>query len=154
MNLHRPGLRGKLALAIALVLLTALGITYVAVYRGTGSELSSRTDNELAQEVDRISTRLESAAGEDPDAYTRRARTITSAENFGPELAAIIFGWIFTGHQLGAASAAFLAGLSRSVFDTYLPALVSAGGLCILAALLILTIERKPAGRLAPAGGA
>ncbi|MCB0859699.1 MAG: HAMP domain-containing protein [Solirubrobacterales bacterium] len=84
MNLHRPGLRGKLALAIALVLLTALGITYVAVYRGTGSELSSRTDNELAQEVDRISTRLESAAGEDPDAYTRRARTITSAENFGP----------------------------------------------------------------------
>ncbi len=75
-----------------------------------------------------------------------------SAENFGPELAAIVFGWIFTGHQIGAASAAFLAGASRSAFETYLPALVSAGGLCILAALLILTIDRKPAGRLVPAG--
>jgi len=75
-----------------------------------------------------------------------------SAENFGPELAAIVFGWIFTGHQLGAASAAFLAGLARSTFDTYLPALVGAGGLCILAALLILTVDRKPAGRLVPAG--
>lgn len=84
MNPARPGLRGKLALAIALVLLVALGITYIAVYRGTGSELSSRTDDELAQEVDRISTRLANVPAEGPKAYTHRANTITSGEKFGP----------------------------------------------------------------------
>src|SRR5690606_40504322 len=29
-----------------------------------------------------------------------------AAERFGPEKAGIVFGWIFTGHQVGAAAAA------------------------------------------------
>ena len=76
-----------------------------------------------------------------------------SASHFGPEMAAIVFGWVFTGHQLGAASAAFLAGASRSAFETYMPAFFGAGILCLLAALLILTVERRPGGRLVPAAG-
>src|SRR4029077_4305542 len=35
-----------------------------------------------------------------------------TAQRFGPERANLVFGWIFAGHQLGAASAAFGAGLS------------------------------------------
>jgi len=73
-----------------------------------------------------------------------------AAERFGPERAAIVFGWVFTGHQLGAAAATYLAGATRTGFDTYLPALFAAGMLCLVAAALILTLSR-PAPRLAPA---
>lgn len=65
-----------------------------------------------------------------------------SAGQFGAERAAIVFGWVFMGHQLGAASATLLAGATRTAFETYLPALLTAGALCLAAALLILTIER------------
>ena len=70
-----------------------------------------------------------------------------TAQRFGPERANLVFGWIFTGHQLGAASAAFGAGLSRTVLATYLPAFFLAGALCIVAALIALAISRaaKPA---------
>src|SRR5262245_60595286 len=52
------------------------------------------------------------------------------------------FGWVFAGHQLGAATAAFGAGLSRTLLDTYLPAFVIAGALCLVAALLAPTLAR------------
>jgi MFS family permease len=68
-----------------------------------------------------------------------------TAQRFGPERANLVFGWIFTGHQLGAASAAFGAGLSRTVLATYLPAFFVAGALCVVAALIALAISRaKP----------
>src|SRR6266403_4503287 len=67
-----------------------------------------------------------------------------AAERFGPEKASLIFGWIFAGHQLGAATAAFGAGLSRTVLATYLPAFFAAGALCIIAALITLAISRHP----------
>ena len=38
-----------------------------------------------------------------------------TAQRFGPERANLVFGWIFAGHQLGAATAAFGAGLSRTL---------------------------------------
>jgi MFS family permease len=66
-----------------------------------------------------------------------------TAQRFGPERANLVFGWIFAGHQLGAATAAFGAGLSRTVLETYLPAFFIAGALCIVAALITLTISRQ-----------
>jgi hypothetical protein len=45
---------------------------------------------------------------------------------------------------LGAATAAFGAGLSRTVLATYLPAFFAAGALCIVAALITLAISRYP----------
>lgn len=84
MKLPLPGLRGKLAISIALVLLIALGFTFIAVYRGTGSELNSRTDTELEQGVDQVEARLEVGDADDPAGYTARAHTITSVESFGP----------------------------------------------------------------------
>ncbi|QUT04211.1 MFS transporter [Sphingobium phenoxybenzoativorans] len=64
-----------------------------------------------------------------------------TADRFGPERANVVFGWIFAGHQLGAASAAFGGGLSRTALNSYLPAFIAAGALCILAALLALAIR-------------
>src|SRR5438105_2599648 len=68
-----------------------------------------------------------------------------TAQKFGPERANLVFGWIFAGHQLGAGAAAFGAGLSRTIYATYLPAFFVAGALCIVAALIVLAISRpKP----------
>jgi hypothetical protein len=65
-----------------------------------------------------------------------------TAQRFGAERANLVFGWIFAGHQLGAGAAAFGAGLSRTVYLTYLPAFFIAGALCIAAALMVLSISR------------
>jgi MFS family permease len=65
-----------------------------------------------------------------------------TAQRFGAERANLVFGWIFAGHQLGAGSAAFGAGLSRTVLASYLPAFFVAGALCIIAALLAISISR------------
>jgi len=67
-----------------------------------------------------------------------------TAQRFGPERANLVFGWIFAGHQLGAATAAFGAGLSRTLLATYLPAFFLAGALCIVASLIVLAIARQP----------
>ncbi|MFJ3485070.1 MFS transporter [Pseudomonas sp. NPDC090202] len=63
-----------------------------------------------------------------------------AAQRFGAERANIVFGWVFAGHQLGAAFAAFGAGWTRTNFATYLPAFFIAGLLCVIAALIALSI--------------
>jgi MFS family permease len=65
-----------------------------------------------------------------------------TADRFGRERTPIVFGWIFAGHQIGAATAALGAGLSRTEFASYLPAFFIAGALCLLAAALVLTIAK------------
>ncbi|MCC8971817.1 MFS transporter [Bradyrhizobium brasilense] len=65
-----------------------------------------------------------------------------TAQRFGAERANLVFGWIFAGHQLGAGTAAFGAGLSRTIYQSYLPAFFIAGALCIFAALIALAIAR------------
>jgi sugar phosphate permease len=67
-----------------------------------------------------------------------------AANSFGREKAGVMFGWIFAGHQIGAATAAFGAGFARSEFATYLPAFYTAGAMCLVAALLALIIRRGP----------
>ncbi|WP_397448240.1 MFS transporter [Pseudomonas sp. NA-150] len=66
------------------------------------------------------------------------------AARFGPERANIVFGWIFAGHQLGSAFAAYGAGVMRTELASYLPSFFIAGLLCIIAALLAMAIS-KPA---------
>ena len=65
-----------------------------------------------------------------------------TAQRFGTERANLVFGWVFAGHQVGAAFAAFGAGLSRTLLATYLPAFFFAGALCVIAAMIVLTISR------------
>jgi MFS family permease len=64
---------------------------------------------------------------------------------FDKQRSAMIFGWIFAGHQLGSATAAYGAGLTRTVLLTYSPALYAAGIACILAALAIFLVPRPGA---------
>jgi predicted MFS family arabinose efflux permease len=66
-----------------------------------------------------------------------------TAQKFGAERANVVFGWIFAGHQIGAAMAAFAAGFSRTMLATYLPAFFAAGALCLVAAIVVLTIEQR-----------
>jgi sugar phosphate permease len=77
-----------------------------------------------------------------------------TADRFGRERAGIFFAWIFAGHQLGAASAAFGAGFSRTEFASYLPAFFVAGVLCLLAAALVLTIAKPKSAGLGAASPA
>ena len=57
-----------------------------------------------------------------------------TTEAFGEKDGPMVYGWIATGHQLGAATAAFGAGLIRSETQSYLAALVIAGLACVIAA--------------------
>jgi predicted MFS family arabinose efflux permease len=66
-----------------------------------------------------------------------------AGQAFGRERAPLVFGWVFTAHQLGAAIAALGAGLSRDALTSYLPAFYTAGAACLLAALLAMSIRRR-----------
>ncbi|MGY4478570.1 MFS transporter [Bradyrhizobium sp. USDA 3364] len=77
-----------------------------------------------------------------------------TAQRFGAERANLVFGWIFAGHQIGAGAAAFGAGVSRTLYASYLPAFFIAGALCVGAALITLAITRpqpKPVAEPNPA---
>ena len=66
-----------------------------------------------------------------------------AGQAFGPQKAGMLFGWIFAGHQLGGAVAAYGAGLSRTLLLTYTPALFAAGAACVLAALAVFLIRKS-----------
>jgi MFS family permease len=61
---------------------------------------------------------------------------------FDKQRGAMIFGWIFACHQLGSATAAYGAGLTRTLLLTYSPAVYAAGIACLLAAVAIFLVPR------------
>jgi predicted MFS family arabinose efflux permease len=65
-----------------------------------------------------------------------------ASKTFGPMLGTVIYGWIFSAHQLGAASAAYIAGVVRTEHGDYFLAFTGAGWLSLLAALLATRIGR------------
>ena len=67
-----------------------------------------------------------------------------TADVFGREKSGLVFGWIFTAHQLGAATAAFGAGAIRTDTGNYMLAFMISGAFCLLAAVMVLGIGRKP----------
>ena len=69
-------------------------------------------------------------------------RLITDA--VGREKAGMVYGWTFTAHQLGGASAAFFGGLFRESFGGYMEAFMLSGLLCLLAAIAVLFIGYSP----------
>ena len=56
----------------------------------------------------------------------------------------IVFGWVFASHQIGAAIAAFVAGVIRDVFGTYAYAFWSGAALCVIAAGLSMLANQTP----------
>jgi sugar phosphate permease len=71
------------------------------------------------------------------------ARRVFGAQNF-----AIVYGWIFAAHQMGAAAIAFAAGAVRTFFGDYQIAFMSSGLLCLVAAGLVLRIARERPGKV------
>jgi sugar phosphate permease len=71
---------------------------------------------------------------------------------FGKTEAPIVFGWLLTGHQLGAGLTAFEAGTLRAALGSYLVPVLISGALCIIAALLVLRVGRNRS-TLEPAAG-
>lgn len=67
---------------------------------------------------------------------------------FGQQNFAIVYGWIFAAHQMGAATIAFAAGAVRTVFGDYQIAFMFSGLLCLLAAGMVLRIARPRPGRV------
>jgi two-component system OmpR family sensor kinase len=79
------GLRGRLAFSIALIMLAALGLTYVAVYRGTGSDLRDQIDRDLTGKVESLARSLVAGPTLDTAGYTVRARNLVLTQPFGPD---------------------------------------------------------------------
>jgi sugar phosphate permease len=63
---------------------------------------------------------------------------------FGAERVGIVFGWIFAAHQIGAAAAAFGAGLLRDDTGSYHWAFLIGGALCMGASLAVTRVRRRP----------
>ena len=75
----------------------------------------------------------------------------------GAERIGIMVAWITVIHQFGAAAAAYLGGVLRIAFGTYLEAFMLSGLLCVAAALMVLFIgadraRREPEAAALPAG--
>ena len=75
-----------------------------------------------------------------------------TTDMFGPRSGPKLFGWVFFGHQVGAALAAYGGGLLRVWLGTYHIAFTTAGLLALGAAVLVLTIRqgRRPVSTAAP----
>jgi predicted MFS family arabinose efflux permease len=66
------------------------------------------------------------------------------ADRFGRANVGAIFGWVFFGHQIGAALASYLGGVVRVSLGDYTAAFLGAGILAILASLMVLVIRPEP----------
>lgn len=66
-----------------------------------------------------------------------------SNQTFGQRDGPIIFGWVLVGHQLGAALAAFGAGVTRQWYGDYMPAFVIAGAFGVLTGAAMLISVRR-----------
>jgi sugar phosphate permease len=82
------------------------------------------------------------------DWFATLAPTVRLITNVvGRDKAGIVYGWVFTSHQIGGASAAFFGGLLRENYGGYTQAFILSGTICLLAAVAALFIG---GGRKAP----
>lgn len=60
----------------------------------------------------------------------------------GPERATVIYGWVFAGHQIGGAIAAFGAAVVRVKFGDYAAAFYVSGAFCLITTYFVLQIAK------------
>jgi predicted MFS family arabinose efflux permease len=68
-----------------------------------------------------------------------------ASKEFGKEKAGMIFGWVVVAHQIGASTAAYGAGAMREWLGSYTVPFVTAGFVCLFAALMAIRIARSSA---------
>ena len=61
----------------------------------------------------------------------------------GPQRASIVYGWVFTGHQIGGAIAAFGAAVLRVKLGDYAVAFYISGAMCIITSYFVLKIAKN-----------
>ena len=71
-------------------------------------------------------------------------------EHFGLQRSGVVFGWVFASHMVGAGIAASFAGAVRAHTGDYRVAWLTAGLLCVLAALSLFSVRSR--GEFALAG--
>jgi predicted MFS family arabinose efflux permease len=76
--------------------------------------------------------------------------TVMLCRQYFGDAGAVVFGWVFAAHQIGAAIAATAAGLTRDHLGTYTPAWFVAGGLCLVASSLSVRMPDPTAGTPEP----
>jgi MFS family permease len=76
--------------------------------------------------------------------------SMLTAELFGRRSVGMLFGWIFFGHQIGAALASYVGGAVYDHTGAYTWAFASAGILGVLAAGMVLAIRERPPASPAP----
>jgi MFS family permease len=64
-------------------------------------------------------------------------------DRFGVSRGPLVYGWVFAGHQTGAAIAAWGAGWLRDLTGSYKPAFVIAGAFCMVAAVGVGRLTRR-----------
>ncbi len=65
------------------------------------------------------------------------------ADRFGAHNVGVVYGWVFASHMVGAAVAAWVAGIVRENVGDYAAAFVAAGWIAIVAGFAALAIRRK-----------
>ena len=65
------------------------------------------------------------------------------AQRFGPQRGPLVYGWVFAGHQVGAAVAAFGAGYLRDVTGSYKSSFIISGTCCLIAAYGVTRVDGK-----------
>jgi MFS family permease len=61
----------------------------------------------------------------------------------GPQRGSIVYGWVFTGHQIGGAIAAFGAAVLRVKLGDYAVAFYISGAMCIITSYFVLKIAKN-----------
>jgi MFS family permease len=75
-------------------------------------------------------------------------------QHFGRDRGPLVYGWVFAGHQVGAALAAWGAGAIHDATGSYHMAFVLAGVACVIAAAGVMRIRKEPAELSMPPPGA
>ncbi len=73
--------------------------------------------------------------------------------HFGRDRGPLVYGWVFAGHQVGGALAAWGAGVLHDTTGSYRISFVLAGVACLVAAVGVTRIRREPAELAAAAAG-
>ena len=72
-------------------------------------------------------------------------------DRFGNHNVGIVYGWVFAAHMVGAAVAAWAAGVVRDSVGDYAAAFIAAGWIAIIAGLAAMAIQRPQPTDDAPA---
>ncbi len=89
-RLARLGLAARMAMAVTAVLTLALGITSLAIYRGTGAQLRGQIDRELRVDLDAFARRGLPPQESRPAGLAGAARRYVQAQPFRPSTRVLI----------------------------------------------------------------